>query len=271
MESTLTLKMTDYQQATGHYLGYGRGPDVGDSTWNARQKLNIAAVLGSALRQFYDPMILPGETAAHKWSFLHPTQSAFVLPSGQATWNLPDDFGGFEGKITLVSSNTRPVEFEPTNSGRIDTMYAANPTQTGSPQYMAKRWKKGTTGDAGQRSEIYVYPTPDQNYTLRFDYYLLPEALTPAFPFVYGGQQHAETVNASCLAAAELYLDGARGVRFQYFTERLAASVSADRKHKAETLGYNRDRSDRSARWGNGDPRYYETFPTVTINGVTPN
>ncbi len=82
---------------------------------------------------------------------------------------------------------------------------------------------------------------------MRFQYYLLPDYLTTNYPYALGGMAHAETVLESCLAVMEERLDditrgqGPHGIAFM---GRLAASISMDRKSKAQTLGRNRDGSD---------------------------
>ncbi len=52
---------------------------------------------------------------------------------------------------------------------------------------------------------------------------------------------HAETIQAACLAAAELFLNDEKGQYWQTFMERLAASVAHDAEAgAADSLGVDR-------------------------------
>jgi len=103
---------------------------------------------------------------------------------------------------------------------------------------------KGTTGTQGQRWQLFVFPKSDAAYTLQFQYYLLPDYLSGAFPYAYGGAQHAETLLAACKAVAELELDDAEGPQAASWQRMLATSIELDRRNKPQNLGYNRDMSD---------------------------
>lgn len=71
------------------------------------------------------------------------------------------------------------------------------------------------------------------------DYEVLPANL-----YALGGMQHGRTLVASALAEAERSRDEEKGRQWDWFMERLAASVSADENMLPTTLGYNRDASD---------------------------
>ncbi len=110
-----------------------------------------------------------------------------------------------------------------------------------------------------------MWPKPDVAYTIIGEYKHIPDALTGLLPYPPGGGDHAETIMAACLAAAELFLDDEKGVRWQYFMERLAASVAVDSRKKGSNLGYNGDGSDRKFPPGRSW-RDYENN-AVTYNG----
>lgn len=264
MESTLSLAKTDLEAEVGLFLGYGRGAEKGDSAWSDREAAVIAEVVSSGLRQFYFPPPLQQGGESYTWSFFKPV-TTLTLATAASEFELPDDFGGFDGEVLSYageeSSQGCPVQVW--GEGAVAQAHAENRTQTGRPLMAAIRWKKGTTRTQGQRASLYLFPTSDQAYTLRFAYYILADALTGERPYAYGGMAHAETIRAACKMAAEESLDDTMGVWAAKFRERLAASISLDRRNKPQYLGYNADRSDAK----HYRPRQREA--TVTYNGVT--
>jgi hypothetical protein len=185
---------------------------------------------------------------------------------GTSVIPLPDDFGGFEGYLTLSATASQvswPIPL--VSEARVRQQYAELPIAAGRPLIAGLQPIKGTTSVASQRFQLLIFPVADQEYTLSFQYYLLPDCLTPAYPYVYGGMAHAETVLESCLAIAEERFDDASGVHAQKFMERLVASISMDRKSKPQKLGYNGDRSDRHMGW-HRDWLHWENL--VQVNGV---
>ncbi len=272
MESSLNLLYQQIQGEVGEFLGYGRGPVANtdnsppvDSTWNQAQLADINFCVASGLRCFYFPPPIDGSTASFEWSFLHPT-ATLVLASGKSTIDLPDDFGGFEGPLTISTTPqvAMPWFIEWRNEGALRQMYSVQPTSTGPPMYAAQIPLKGTTATQSNRFQLLIFPLSDQAYTLQAQYYINPDFLSGAFPYAYGGVQHAETILTSCLAIAEQRRDDAMSVQSAKFKERLAASISMDRRLKPQSLGYNSDRSDRRG-WTRQDVHFWQ--PAATYNG----
>lgn len=262
-ESSLALQYKDLKGEVGLFLGYGRGADFGDPAWSTAQTSAIDSIVRSGLRQFYWPPPLDQKGTSYDWSFLKPTVQ-LGLASGASVVTLPDDFGGFEGRVTLVSSSASYWPVDLVGEGLVRAKHAELPSQTGAPQMIALRPLKGTGATAGQRFELYVWPIADQAYTLAFQYYVAPDYLDTAFPYHWGGAVHSETVLESCLAIAEQRLDDASAVHSAKFQERLAASVAADRKFKSQSLGYNNDLSDGRQFSRKDQLSQYH----VTVNGV---
>ena len=77
-----------------------------------------------------------------------------------------------------------------------------------------------------------------------------------------GGALHADTIVAACrYAASELAEPKLQQFHKDIFMERLAASVSLDRRiTSVSSLGYNGDNSDAT--------RFIKPFPTATVYGV---
>lgn len=243
-ESTLAIAYAEIAAEVGSYLGFGRGTNYSDPAWSTQQQNMIDSCCKSGLRQFYYPPPIDASGSTYDWSFLKPTAS-IGFASGTQTILLPDDFGGFEGVITVSPANnqvTCPIYLY--NEGYIREAYSENPLMTGRPIQAAIQPLKGTTGTTGQRFQLFFFPIADQAYTLFFQYYLLPDFINGTISYAYGGAQHAETILESCLAIAEQRIDGSQTVHSALFMQRLAASVGKDRQSKAQKLGYNRDNSD---------------------------
>jgi hypothetical protein len=269
-ESDLSLSVDDLRAEIGHFLGYGRGPTFDEPEWTTLQANNIRAILKSGLSQVFTPPPLSEGQAAHNWSFLRPF-ATLTLESGKSTCDLPATFGGFEGPIIVTNPQSARKNFllRLTHEGMVQQMHAQQPDTVGAPRVACEKVLAGTSRNSSSRYQLYVWPVSDQAYTLRAEYKHLQSSLSGDHPYPPGGAEHAELFKASCLAAAELQLDDQPGPRWQFFMQRLAASVAADRKRKASDLiGYNGDRSDSS-----GTPRtpgyvnrYFDN-PAVTYNG----
>jgi hypothetical protein len=248
-ESTLTAAFQELQAETALFLGFGRGPNYGEPAWSVQQMNDLNSCIKSGLRNFYYPAAAEGEAVPHDWSFLRPVKdldlpaNATGLPS---IINLPDDYGGFEGPVTVSSTTviTQPYRIESRNEAQIRQMYSQMPTRTGPPLYVGEQPIKGVQATQGQRFNLIVFPAADQDYTLQMSYYVLPDYLSGAFPVAYGGSAHTETILESCKAMAEQLLDDAMSVHTAKFKERMQASIGIDRKHKAAHLGYVGDKSD---------------------------
>jgi hypothetical protein len=248
-ESSLSIAYYELANRVGRFLGYPndliRLSPKGLTKSQEFQRGRLRDVLTSGLRQFYFPPVVQGMASPTSWSFMHPTGTV-VLPVGANKFQLPDDFGGIEGRVTLAPSQSQvwwPLEVR--NESAIRAMFAAFPETTSRPQMVAVAPLVGTGATEGQRFEMVVWPAADQQYELQFQYYLLPDALDGSKPYAYGGAAHAETLLESCLAIAEQMIDDMPGVHTAKFQERLIASIGMDQKFKAQNLGYNRDNSDR--------------------------
>lgn len=268
MESTLSLKLSDLEAEVGMFLGYGRGANFSETAWSTSQQAVITSCVKSGLRQFYFPPLLEGQSQAYDWSFLRPSM-LLTLDEGASSIDLPDDFGGIEGQLTLSDENSRSFWPIAVYGGpRVRQALANYPDTTGCPVMAGLEAVRGTSPTAGQRQTLLFYPTADQAYSVRLNYYVLPDFLTGDMPYALGGMAHAETVLESCLAIAEQRVDDASTVHTMKFKERLAASISLDRRSKPQVIGYNADRSD-GKHWPTR--RAAHGWPTViTFDGVEP-
>lgn len=267
-ESTLSLSLTDLEAEVGFFLGWGRGVNFGETAWTTTKQQGITNCVKSGLRAFYFPSPLPSETESYDWSFMRPIRQ--VLLASQLRYaDMPDDFGGLEGDIRLIDSGRRAIPIQITNDQQISQRFFAYPTQTGVPEMVSIQSDGRTSQTKGNRSRLYVFPMADQDYTLEFQYYFLPDSLTVSFPYPHGGTVHAETILAACIAKAELYQDNQLGPMAANFLDQMKKSVSLDRRNKAQTLGYNSDPGYNRGRFPYGY-RHYDSVNPITYGGVVP-
>ncbi len=181
------------------------------------------------MRSFYFP------DNGHNWTFLRPYASLSVT-TGNRTFDLPADYSGMESNFTWPAGSG--VNF-PTITV-IDKTYFDRVMQTsttiavnGKPVYAAIYIK--TLG--GPTTQQVVFDRPfDANYALTFRYRARPATIaTTAIPL--GGEEHADTIIAACLAAAEWQIMNMRGVEFQKYQERLQSSMKFDAANESPRIG----------------------------------
>ncbi len=237
------MKLGTYMGQVGHYLGWGFGSAAqnygayADTTWTTFQLSEVNFAVQGGISQFY---------FSNEWTFLKPA-AQIQIPVGVSVVQLPDDFGGFEGDLTVASALTpnslyRPVPF--ILPGQIDQMYQGNPTTTGPMAFASQQPIKGTTQVGATREQLYFFPITDQVYVANVRYYVLADMLTGASPYVYGGAQHSQTILQSCLSIAEFRKDNEIGPQNAKYAELLAMSKKADNRLKPQQFGRNRDTSD---------------------------
>lgn len=240
--STLALTFDDLRKQVGVYLGYGDSP----SRWQQCQTEEVRRDLDSGLRAFYFPALMPGDRKSHEWSFLRPTGS-FITADGIGDYDLPEDFGGLIGSLTLQDDDSAYFNITLTGEGRIRALRQNNLqtlTASGRPELAAVR-PKDHDGLTQQLFEVLLWPTPITTNTIQFRYNVLPSALTSTLKHPYGGAAYSETVLLACLAAAERRQNDNIGMYNQQFMQALQASIARDRSTMAEdNFGYNGDWSE---------------------------
>ena len=191
------------------------------------------------------------------WTEDTETAASYILRH-DGNYNLPDDFGGLEGDMIYSEGSSKP-NIRIIGEGKIRSLRAGTTSRT-YPQFAAIRPKKQTITTTGQRFEIMFFPVPAVTDTLSYKMLVLPELLvTTTITYPYGGAMHSETILASCLAVAESQEDEKRGVKWQEFMDRLAASIQIDKRMiSADHFGYNRDDSDSAHR--TGSRRHPQTY-----------
>ena len=189
------------------------------------------------------------------WTADAETAATFVLYH-DGNYDLPDDFGGIEGKLTYTAETHHHYpEIDLVGEGEIRSLRLRHilhgSLHPHHPHLAAVRPKEQTVTTTGQRFEIMLYPTPEESIVISYKKIILPQALVDiTITYPYGGMMHSETIEASCLAATELLEDLEKGDSrdtplWKYFISRLSASIEIDKRQLGiEHFGYNSDRSD---------------------------
>jgi hypothetical protein len=236
--TTLDLTYTDFLRHTGQFLGYGW--DSG--RWTRDQTAVADDLVQAGWRQFCRPPIgapPPSDNKnappapPHRWSFM-VKKTTLNIGSPTVQYDMATDFGGeLIGDMTYPSpalAANKEVGVKLVSDDLIRDLYQGTITSvTDAPQYVSISPKTGT-GVARQVWQAHFYPIPNASFTLTYQYYAVPLRLTAAAPYPLGGVDHAETILASCLAAAEERMRPESQTFRQRFQARLAASIQADAK-----------------------------------------
>lgn len=218
--TALSVTYTSLRREIGRYLGIGR--DTAD--WTADEITDVNDIIKSGLRRFYWPTV--ESKVIHQWSFLTPV-STLNLTVGTSVYSLPPDFGGMATGLTY-GSDTRKRRVEIATEEHIRSLYSGSSGILSAPVLYAIRAKPFTEG--GETSyEIVLYPSPDAAYVLTYRYSVIPGSIGSGSAYPHGGSQHAETIRAACLAAAEETLNDEIGIHGKRFQECLMSSIQTDR------------------------------------------
>ena len=241
----------------GQKLEYSGNP----SAWSHTQSAKIADILRSGLRKFYNPQVLPGESFQHSWKFLTPNHE-ITFVADQTAYDLPPDFSVLHGPIVYrPTSTTIYPSIKIVGSSRVEQELAGSFTAT-YPRLAATRVKSNDKLH-GTRHEIIFAPIPSEASTVYLKYRINPDQLTDEQALPLGGEQHAQTLIESCLAACEVD-SGRRGAHYQEFMECLRASISSDRDlHSPDHVGRGLGRG-MDGEFGDGYIPYQDSLVTYT-------
>ena len=185
----------------------------------------------------------------------------------QQDYEMPDDFGFIEGVLTYDPNISPFSKVEVVGEALIRRHRQDRSAYSARPRLVAIRPKLLTSAAAateGQRFEMMFWPTPDAAYTFTYTYVPLPDKISGSALYTYGGMAHTETLLEACLSVAEERENDEKGIHWNQFMERLAASIAYDRRSRPQKLGYNGDRSDDLA----GPGRRPQNMSGVTYEGA---
>lgn len=254
------------RREAGRFLGFHRDPH----TWNANEIQDVDDVVDTALGMVHTPPVLPGERFSHAWSFLRPT-TTLAITVGVEDYDLPDDFAAVEGPVTLLHPNSTPYEIDVVPDWQIRQWRQLYSDVSSSPTKCAIV-PLISEGLYQQKYQLLVYPKPDGSYSAQLRYHARQPALRNENQVPLGGAEHSELFRAAVLAAAEAKLDDELGPKHELFMQRLAASVSLDRRSNSPgNLGPNLDATAALEDWPCGGLRtvvnliIYQKYPIDPI------
>jgi len=164
------------------------------------------------------------------------TGDTFTI-TGTGLFRMPDDFGSSVGdRMSWDDDDTaaRPVAYR---SSADISVFMQKSDSAGIPQYAAFQ-PAASDGTSGQRFGVRLYPPPDSDYTLTYQYRPLPDKMVSATAeFPYGGSDATLVIRASCLAVAEIERDDMIGVRNAKYEAMLARLISRYNKSRPGDLG----------------------------------
>lgn len=231
----ITLEYSDLRTEIADFLGWTRN----SSNWTSDRSERLDAILNAGWRQFIYPPIAPGETVAHRWSFLRPT-ATFDTVASTYLYDMPSAFGAIIGDLNYDEDEDIHRIIEQTTPGMIDRNRAVDDAE-GRPYLFALR-PKSVGQTAEQTTELMLYPTPDAAYGIVYHYDAKVDVLSSTNTIPLGGQGHSETLIQSCRdIAAARYKDDPAGREHALFLERLKASIESDRRLSPKTIGVNND------------------------------
>lgn len=225
-ESTLSVSRSALAALIGWKIGVGRD----SSAWSSNATTNVTRSLEAGLRSFY---------GAHDWTFLHPVATLSTI-SGQDIYDLPDDFTHPESDFTWNSTTGSRQKIKWIDEGRIREMRQGLTMSSGWPAW-AGLTRTPPQGIIGTRYQVRFERPFDASYSLEYKYRAMPSNLTDDSTYPHGGADHAETIIAACLAAAEWQIEGNYGMEHQMFQEKLAGSIQRDDRLRPWRAGYNGD------------------------------
>lgn len=258
-ESQLSLDYTYLCSRVGDYLGYNDDPDL----FTEQQQKDVDVAIEDGIRSWYTPPRLPGSSYAHQWSFLK-TLSQITTAADVSEYELPAEFGGIEGRLTVLSSSDSHLPIQLVHEGVIRAMFSAQPGAKGRITHASiEHLPAGRT-----RHRLLVFPKADAAYVLQFRMLIHGPKLSTDYPYPFGGVQHSQTILESCLAAAERFRGDMDGHHRAAFYERLAASVEVDKQQRPEYTSYMADPSTPESFGMRMNDGQYAEANRVSYNGT---
>jgi len=259
-ESSLSIGYPELCIEVGYAIGYGRTA----ASWSTAQLSLIDSIVQSGVRRVYFPPSVGEIFAGYEWSWLRPT-TTIAIESGTADYDFPDDFGRLSSPLYYPSEEyRRPVQL--VSLGKILSRRSFSDL-TGAPTECATRYK-ACDGTVGSRQELLLFPEPDDDWTMKYEYEAFTGALTDAAPYALGGMKMAEVYIESCLAVAEtrMDIDDKIGIHTTLFKALLVDAIQRDKKtgavHFGQMSGGDSEVSEFHRGYGSG------TYP-ITYDGET--
>jgi len=222
-ESTLGITHSELEQNIARHMGITY-PIASANT------AEVADIVRSGLNQFYYPIAIEGVEPGFKWGFLRVLWTGESVTAPANTFALPDDFGGGLEEIYVTNLSAAPIKV--IDRRAFEAQKVGGASATGTPKYATIYVSAAAGVSESERYTVALYPTPDADLTLSFEYDRIPGATSSSSEYPYGAQMHSETILASCLAIVELRAnEGATGPFYEQFRAKLLSSIEFDKMH----------------------------------------
>lgn len=183
--------------------------------------------------------------------------------TANGSYRMPDDFGGLIGDVYYQANEGLWMPLGNTGVAELLELLQVS-TATGRPTVCAVE-PLAVSGTIGQRFDLLAWRIADTDYTVRYQYQVLPDKLT-AGGYPYGGARHANTIQYACFAAMERgKFQLVNGPNEQNYRVLLARSIKMDQRGaRAGSLGFLVNA--RPSRWGSRN--YAPQATSITVGGV---
>lgn len=221
-ESTLGITHSELEQNIARHMGVTASDHTAE----------ITDIIRSGLNQFYYPIGADGIEPGFKWNFLRVriTNESVTAPAN--TFVLNDDFGGGIREITITNLDSNPIRILDRNA--FEALKVGGSSPTGTPKYAAIYVSTAAGASESERYTVELYPTPDVDLTLSYEYDRIPDITSSSSEYPFGAQLHSETILASCMAVTEMRAnEGAAGPFYEQFIAQLKTSIELDKNQVA--------------------------------------
>ena len=218
--ATTNLDYPALQERVGHYLFGTR------TGFTADQEADIDDCIHDGLRRVY---------AIHNWSFLRPIRDVSIVQD-TAEIEMPNAFDSVANDSDLTYTSS-PDQWYPAIQWRHDNtirkLQAAN-ANTGRPVFYSVRTVTFDP-EVGSRKIIVLYPTPDQNYSVKVPMILRPLLIDDTDLYPIGGEVLSPAILEACLSAAEQNFEEREHVHEKRFLELIGLAIRDDQERSSPT------------------------------------
>ena len=187
----------------------------------------VDSIIDSGVKQFYWPPAIEDVNPGRKWTFLRILKTGETVSSGVSTFVLPDDYGG--GLTTIESTALDAPSIPIMDRSEFERQKVGGTTPTGTPKSATIYVSAAASNTESERYTVELFPQPDANLTLAYEYDIIPDAITTSVDYPFGAQLHSETILASCLAILEMRgNEGEPGPFYGTFVAQLKTSIALD-------------------------------------------
>lgn len=160
----------------------------------------------------------------------------------QDDYDLPDNFDSFASElITYAQSESAMTPIKIVEESAIRIRRQSYSSNQGSHPYWVALRQKTFDPAVGVRMEALFWPSVSEEAIVTYKYRQRADDLTTAAYFAHGASDHADTIEAACLAIAEMEIKGQRGMRWSDFMDCLRSSIERDGKKRNGSLGFAKD------------------------------